>query len=102
MNQESPQPAGDFNAADKNAWRKIIEAYRQASMPRAVWQLINTLVPYAAVWTLMYFCVSVSWWLAIPLVMLAGGLLVRIRSEEHTSELQSLMRISYAVFCLTK
>src|SRR3546814_9048976 len=25
---------------------------------------------------------------------------VRIRSEEHTSELQSLMRISYAVFCL--
>src|SRR3546814_5474574 len=26
----------------------------------------------------------------------------RFRSEEHTSELQSLMRISYAVFCLTK
>src|SRR3546814_2899859 len=26
----------------------------------------------------------------------------QIRSEEHTSELQSLMRISYAVFCLTK
>src|SRR3546814_6606607 len=25
-----------------------------------------------------------------------------VRSEEHTSELQSLMRISYAVFCLTK
>src|SRR3546814_7787212 len=32
------------------------------------------------------------------------GMLVGIssRSEEHTSELQSLMRISYAVFCLTK
>src|SRR3546814_5337444 len=29
-----------------------------------------------------------------------GGL--RPRSEEHTSELQSLMRISYAVFCLKK
>src|SRR3546814_5198120 len=28
----------------------------------------------------------------------AGG----VRSEEHTSELQSLMRISYAVFCLKK
>src|SRR3546814_3755489 len=27
---------------------------------------------------------------------------VRQRSEEHTSELQSLMRISYAVFCLKK
>src|SRR3546814_7385284 len=34
----------------------------------------------------------------------AGRRRVRIlrRSEEHTSELQSLMRISYAVFCLTK
>src|SRR3546814_6331246 len=29
----------------------------------------------------------------------AGG---GVRSEEHTSELQSLMRISYAVFCLKK
>src|SRR3546814_5756229 len=29
-----------------------------------------------------------------------GG--IAIRSEEHTSELQSLMRISYAVFCLKK
>src|SRR3546814_1941453 len=31
-----------------------------------------------------------------------GGLCRRVRSEEHTSELQSLMRISYAVFCLKK
>src|SRR3546814_9153213 len=28
--------------------------------------------------------------------------ILALRSEEHTSELQSLMRISYAVFCLTK
>src|SRR3546814_10319476 len=27
---------------------------------------------------------------------------IAVRSEEHTSELQSLMRISYAVFCLKK
>src|SRR3546814_5335253 len=31
-------------------------------------------------------------------ILVIGGL----RSEEHTSELQSLMRISYAVFCLKK
>src|SRR3546814_2026615 len=31
-----------------------------------------------------------------------AGLDVITRSEEHTSELQSLMRISYAVFCLKK
>src|SRR3546814_4120087 len=33
-------------------------------------------------------------------VIFNGGMMGR--SEEHTSELQSLMRISYAVFCLTK
>src|SRR3546814_7141407 len=32
----------------------------------------------------------------------AGAVRHRQRSEEHTSELQSLMRISYAVFCLKK
>src|SRR3546814_4717327 len=31
-----------------------------------------------------------------------GATALMIRSEEHTSELQSLMRISYAVFCLKK
>src|SRR3546814_8642518 len=36
-------------------------------------------------------------------IVMTSGLdwtIVRFRSEEHTSELQSLMRISYAVFCL--
>src|SRR3546814_1853965 len=32
----------------------------------------------------------------------AAHRLAHLRSEEHTSELQSLMRTSYAVFCLTK
>src|SRR3546814_4512474 len=33
---------------------------------------------------------------------LTGMAVAVIRSEEHTSELQSIMRISYAVFCLKK
>src|SRR3546814_3502949 len=49
-----------------------------------------------------------NFWFALLLILLfavhwqilpAGGF---ARSEEHTSELQSLMRISYAVFCLKK
>src|SRR3546814_2975563 len=40
----------------------------------------------------------------LPLKSIAAPLApgTRRRSEEHTSELQSLMRISYAVFCLNK
>src|SRR3546814_5808138 len=53
----------------------------------------------------------VGLWLAARLAILfsatvpqlVGAVLdVTYRSEEHTSELQSLMRISYAVFCLKK
>src|SRR3546814_8066238 len=36
------------------------------------------------------------------LIFEPDGAMLRLRSEEHTSELQSLMRISYAVFCLKK
>src|SRR3546814_8384538 len=40
--------------------------------------------------------------LAVLILHIAITNPVAIRSEEHTSELQSLMRISYAVFCLKK
>src|SRR3546814_9674562 len=36
------------------------------------------------------------------MVPVVRGFPLAVRSEEHTSELQSLMRISYAVFCLKK
>src|SRR3546814_1887588 len=37
-----------------------------------------------------------------PATMVGLLIIAIVRSEEHTSELQSLMRISYAVFCLKK
>src|SRR3546814_1925365 len=43
-----------------------------------------------------------SWFVVTGPVMSIGFLGEQCRSEEHTSEIQSLMRISYAVFCLNK
>src|SRR3546814_3457134 len=45
-------------------------------------------------------CVGAVEFLDLILGEIADAHLARCRSEEHTSELQSLMRISYAVFCL--
>lgn len=59
------------------AWKHIVAQYQKPSTSRAVWQLLNTLVPYAALWVLIYFSLSVSWWLTVPLAVLAGGFLVR-------------------------
>src|SRR3546814_8901180 len=46
--------------------------------------------------TLRYWMQGAGWHMALRAMELGA------RSEEHTSELQSLMRISYAVFCLKK
>src|SRR3546814_4939986 len=45
---------------------------------------------------------AVAFWNVLEHIESCDAMLEAARSEEHTSELQSLMRISYAVFCLNK
>ncbi len=59
-------------------WKKIVAEYQKSSTGRAVWQIVNTLGPYFLLWYLMYRSLAVSWWLVIPLAVLAGALLVRV------------------------
>jgi len=61
-----------------SAWKEIVARYQKPSIPRGVWQIVNTLVPYVALWFLMYFCLAVSYWLVVPLAILAGAFLVRV------------------------
>ncbi|HEV2436461.1 MAG TPA: fatty acid desaturase [Verrucomicrobiae bacterium] len=58
-------------------WKPIVARYQQPALGRALWQVVNTLVPYAALWYLMYLSLAVSWWLTLPLAVLAGAFLVR-------------------------
>ncbi len=74
-NKTSVGPVAD--QADVSGWKEIVARYQKPSAGRAIWQLVNTLVPYAVLWWLMYLSLSVSWWLAVPLAILAGGFLVR-------------------------
>jgi omega-6 fatty acid desaturase (delta-12 desaturase) len=55
-----------------------VAKYQKAAVWPGIWQLINTLVPYTALWFLMYLSLSVSVWLALPLAVLAGAFLVRV------------------------
>src|SRR2546423_1461733 len=56
--------------ADNAAWKEIVREFQKPSRARAWWQIINTLVPYAAIWYLIYLSRSISWWLVLPLVVL--------------------------------
>lgn len=64
--------------AEASAWKQIVARYQKSSIGRAIWQILNTLLVYVGLWYLMFLCVSVSWWLTVPLAVLAGAFLVRM------------------------
>jgi omega-6 fatty acid desaturase (delta-12 desaturase) len=76
--QQEPTNKASFSRPAPEVWKEIVLKYQQSSNGRAIWQLLNTFLPYAATWCLMYFALKLSWWLVVPLAVLAGGLLVRI------------------------
>lgn len=84
-NQSGKDPAWKTAEApgETPAWKQIVMRYQQPSLWRAVWQLVNTLVPYVALWCLMYVLAGVSYWLVVPLAVLTGGLMVRLFIIHH-------------------
>jgi omega-6 fatty acid desaturase (delta-12 desaturase) len=59
-------------------WKQIVARYQAPSTGRAAWQIVNTLVPYGTLWCLMRLALAWSYWLVVPLAILAGGFLVRV------------------------
>lgn len=59
-------------------WRPLVEPFQTPSAWRATWQFVTTFGLYAAVWTSLYFAIQYSWWLAVPLIVVGAGLLVRL------------------------
>jgi omega-6 fatty acid desaturase (delta-12 desaturase) len=71
-------PSGSGQNPHGPSWKEIVAKYQKSALWPSLWQVANTLVPYAAVWWLMYLSLAVSWWLALPLAVLAGGFMVRV------------------------
>ena len=61
----------------KKRWQQMIAEFSQADTKRASWQIANSIGPYIAIWILMPFALKVSVWLAIPLMVLGAGFLIR-------------------------
>lgn len=72
----SEQVKNRVTSEDK--WVKIIAPYRNGDSMRSWWQVINTFVPYLALWVLMVISLQYSYWITIPLIMVSAGFLVRL------------------------
>jgi omega-6 fatty acid desaturase (delta-12 desaturase) len=61
-------------------WYPAVAKYQQPDLRKAIWQLVNTFVPYIALWAVMIRTVQlgVPYWVTLALAVVAAGFLVRI------------------------
>ena len=59
-------------------WLKIIRNYNYPDSIKSWWQIINSIVPYIALWVAMIYSIQVSYWLTLALSILAAGFSARI------------------------
>ena len=59
-------------------WQQAVAGHREPVLRRSVWQLVNSVIPYFALWGLMIWTLSTSYWITLALAVVAAGFLVRI------------------------
>jgi omega-6 fatty acid desaturase (delta-12 desaturase) len=62
----------------RKTWRQAVAAYQSPDLRRSVWQIANSVVPYLILWYLAYRLWEISFWLALPVQVLAAGFMVRV------------------------
>lgn len=68
------------SGSSKPAWYEAVKVYEQPVLSKALWQLVNTFVPYVLLWFLAVRALQLgySYWLILPLILALACLLVRI------------------------
>lgn len=59
------------------SWREVVKKYECPSLPRSLGQIANTIIPYIALWGMMYLSLGLPYWITLLLAIPAAGLLVR-------------------------
>jgi omega-6 fatty acid desaturase (delta-12 desaturase) len=59
-------------------WRDVVTGYNKPDRWRSAWQIVNSLVPYLVLWFLMIVSLKISFWIVLPLSMVAAGFLIRL------------------------
>jgi acyl-lipid omega-6 desaturase (Delta-12 desaturase) len=70
-------------------WQQIVKKYQKPDTKIAVTQIINSFLPFIALWVLMYFSLSISYWLTLGLGLVNAFFLVRIFIIQHDCGHQS-------------
>lgn len=67
----------------KPAWVEIVRRYQTPHPGKSAWQMVNSLIPFFAIWVLMYFSLRVHYGLTLLLALLNAMFLMRIFIIQH-------------------
>lgn len=71
---EMPDPV----AIDPRKVTEEISEYQRPTRRQSIWQIVNSIIPYVALWFAAIELLSISVWLVLPVTIIASGFLVRI------------------------
>jgi len=77
MDLEGDLMNANTNMGGKIAWQKIVSVYAKPDMRKSIWQIVNTLLPFLALFYLAMRSVDISLWLTVPLTLLIAGFMMR-------------------------
>ena len=61
-----------------SSWMEVVSRYNFSDPLKSWWQLINSVIPYIALWAAMIWSLLISYWITLFLSIFAAGFLVRI------------------------
>ncbi len=88
---EKPTTKADVYSNPKE-WRKIVVKYQKPCLKKAAFQIANTLIPLLLCWIGMAYTYEKSFWLTLPLILIAGGLVIRTFIIFHDCGHQSFFK----------
>ena len=75
-----------------NNWNKIVIKYQKPDTKKAVIQMLNSILPFLAIWIVMYFSLDWSYWLTLALGIVNAFFMVRIFIIQHDCGHQSFLK----------
>ena len=73
-------------------WQEHVKAYQVPNTNKAIIQILNSFLPFFAIWGVMYWSLSVSYWLTLLLAFTNAFFLVRIFIIQHDCGHQSFLK----------
>jgi len=69
-------PSTPVDSQDEPNWQHLTAKFLKPHPLKSSWQMVNSVVPYLALWALMYWSLGVSYWLTLALALPTAGFLV--------------------------